>query len=269
MGTSNSNYGQNGNTPIVPSWLNDEDYPNDPNKTTPPIPQPGDGDRFRDSRGSLTRYINSKGNSRSYLRKATADYISKSLGGAGNAVARLGSAKKSTERIVSIFSGILREGLKETLSNSGLDFLIGKTSQEIYSGLIDYICPDGGTVDEGIARSAFVEALIEINKDKILDITKLNEDQLLVLLESYFSHVIMERLINDIGRNLINLPDSSSSVSNLQNQIFEFIYGAVSDALANSGETIKNITPDRVNTFVEQIYSRAYTILEIMSEDGE
>ena len=70
MGTSTSNRGQNGKTPLVPSWLIDDEN----NGTKPDTEITGDNiqqqddtqsydsKRFTSPRSDFTRYINSGGN---------------------------------------------------------------------------------------------------------------------------------------------------------------------------------------------------------------
>ena len=54
MGTSTSNNGQNGKTPMVPTWLDEND-----DKENNDIPASADPDRFKKPRNNFTRYVNS------------------------------------------------------------------------------------------------------------------------------------------------------------------------------------------------------------------
>lgn len=75
MGTSTSNHGQSGKTPLVPSWLDDNDADQQPEQ-----PQQGDPKRFSASRSNFTRYVNSGGSGSGSLHRATSNYIRRSLG---------------------------------------------------------------------------------------------------------------------------------------------------------------------------------------------
>ncbi|HEY8803949.1 MAG TPA: Qat anti-phage system associated protein QatB [Clostridium sp.] len=269
MGTSNSNQGQKGGTPLVPSWLDDDGTNGDIEPEDRPIPPLGDNERFRIPRGDFTKYVNSSGRNGTYLHKAVNGYVNNSLGGAKNATSRLGAAKASSGRLISIFNGISNSGLNSTLEEHGLGTLIGRSVNEIFIGIVDFICPDGGSTDEGIARSSFIETLSILDELGITDIDEMNENQFLTLTETYISNVIQARLINDIGNKSINLPDDIGTVDAIQNQIGAFIQGAVCDAIVQLDMSIRNITPEETRNIVEKIYETSYTILGSIYDGSE
>ena len=73
MGTSSHNAGQKGNTPLVPSWLDQIDVENQQNTEKDPVPV-GEPNRFTQPRGEFTRYINSAGRDTGMARKSIANY---------------------------------------------------------------------------------------------------------------------------------------------------------------------------------------------------
>ena len=54
-----------------------------------------------------------------------------------------------------------------------------------FLGLVDYVCPDGGSIDEGIAREAFVETIADLAGAGIADLDSLTADQIQAVLELY------------------------------------------------------------------------------------
>lgn len=269
MGTSNSNQGQKGSTPLVPSWLDDDNSNDSVKPEDRPIPSLGDNERFRTPRSDFTRYLNSSGRNGRNLHKAVAGYVNSSLGGSRNATSRLGAAKVSSERLLSLFNGISTRGLNSTLVEYGLGNLIGKTVNEIFIGIVDFVCPDGGSIDEGIARSSFIETLAILDELEITDINEMNESQFLAFTETYISNVIQQRLINDIGNKSIKLPDNIDIVNTIQKQIGGFIQGAVSDAIAKLNIGITAITPEKTRNIVESIYETSYSILGSIYDGSE
>lgn len=258
MGTSSSNEGQNGATPLIPSWLDDE-MPNDD-----PILQPEDGERFRAPRSDFTRYINSKGRDRSSLKRATSRYISSSLKGSRNATKRLGSALRTSSSVVGVLRSISNNGVNDTLRSLNLEHLQKHSPIDMLLELSNYFCPDGGSIDEGITRDAYFETLCEI-PEEMIDLANLNEDMIIGFIEVFFSNVIKTRLINDIGLKIIKLPDSVADIPNLENQVFSYVRGAVKDAIYK--QNIKNTLTLDIDTqkMIDNIYQTAYEILE--SED--
>jgi hypothetical protein len=72
---------------------------------------------------------------------------------------RLGSARKSTARLVSVMGGFARSGVFTTAQLFHLGDIIGKSVKDVFVRIMDFVCPDGGSTNEGIARSAYIEAL--------------------------------------------------------------------------------------------------------------
>jgi len=261
MGTSTSNGGQKGNTPLVPSWLYDGDDQNDNM-----LPPTGDPERFRAPRSNFTRFIKEGGRSTHNLHKATSQYVKQSLGGAKNATTRLGSAKSSTARLVSIFNDFANKGIAETSKKYGLGELIGKSAKEVFLHIMDFVCPDGGSTDEGIARSSYIETLMTLSDLENKTIENLSDAEFLTFTQTYMTNVIQERLLNDIGNKAVSLPNDISEVEFIQRQIKGYIAGAVSDSISALKLDIKNIDNSQTQQIVEVVYEKAYNILASLEE---
>jgi len=262
MGTSTSNGGQNGKTPLVPSWLNEDEDNNSDNI----VPPQADPERFRVPRSNFTRYVNSGGSGSDNLHRATSQYVRNSLGGSRNATARLGTARNSTARLLSVLGSISSQGLAETSKKYGLGDLIGKSAKDVFLGIMDFVCPDGGITDEGIARNSYIETLMSMPELDAKPIEKMTDNEFLAFTEIYMANVIQERLLNDIGNKTISLPDDITTVETIQNQVKDFIVGAVSDAIAQLGIVIKNIDSSQTRSIVDSIYEKSYSILSEMEE---
>nr|WP_312578916.1 Qat anti-phage system associated protein QatB [Sedimentibacter sp.] len=260
MGTSTSNNGQNGRTPMVPSWLDENDEGNNV------IPTSADSERFSNPRNNFTRYINSGGRNRDNLHNATSQYVKQSLGGAKNAVTRLGAARNSTARLISVLGSISGQGIREAGKKFGLGDLLGKNASDVFLEIIDFVCPDGGRTDEGIARSSYIETIESMPELNVTLIENMTENQFLIFTETYMTNVIQERLLNDIGNKTISLPDDVSTVEIIQEQLNDFIFGAVSDAMVQLNIEIKSIDSTQTRAIVDSVYEKAYLILASMEE---
>ena len=301
MGTSTSNRGQNGKTPLVPSWLDDNlgdifkpfnpplitglpQMPNiipethNPNVDTlvnptdpqqqPPKPQTTpeqpDPKRFSAPRGNFTRYVN--GGSRSKLGRAASSYVKKSAGGSQNATKRLGSARASTARLFSVVGGFASNGVQATANRLRLGDIIGKTATDVFISIMSFVCPDGGNTDEGIARSAYIEALATMPDWENKQIETLTPDEFIVFTKTYMTTVIEQRIVNDIGNKLFALPEEVAQVENLQEQMKDFIGGAVSDSVSKLNVDIKKIDSSQVQNIVDSVYKTAFDIMASLEE---
>ena len=170
MGTSSAFGGQGGGTPLVPSWLGDDGAPpaapdgappdgapldgvpadGVPPATPPapparpPMPPVADPKRFSAARNNFSRFAGSGGNDRKSLGRAVSHYVGSSSGGARTAAARMGSARGTGSRLVSFLSDAVARGATEALRSLNLGALAGRPIEEIFLGLADYVCPDGG-----------------------------------------------------------------------------------------------------------------------------
>ena len=274
MGTSTSNRGQNGNTPLVPSWLDDnggEQQPEQPQpeqgqpeQAQPEQPQPVDPKRFSMPRSNFTRYVNSGGDGN--LHRAVSNYVRHSLGGSKNATTRLGSARNGTIRLLSIFSSFAKSGVAETSRVYKFEDIIGKSASDVLLRIMDFVCPDGGSTDEGIARNSYIEALSTLPDWDNKPIEALTAPEFLAFAEIYMANVIEARLVNDIGNKLFALPKDVDRVESLQGQLKEYIKGAVSDAVSKLQIDIRSIDASQTKTIVDSIYRTAYDILSELEE---
>jgi hypothetical protein len=284
MGTSNAFGGPGNNTPLVPTWLEPEApiSPEVPGSSHPEVGEQGDGERpepslplipplavpplptpnrFQVARTNLTRFVGSNGSDVASLGRAVSHYISKSSGGARQAARRMGSSRKSGKRLLGFLSDAIARGAQEALQELHLESLAGLPIQDVFLGLIDYICPDGGTIDEGIARDAFIETIADLAKNGITDLDSLSSDQMQTVFEIYLTHTILNRLYNDIGTKAIQLPLDARMAIRIQVQIQDFIRRGVADVLHSARKEMRALTQDTVQGFVDHIYENVFLIL--------
>ena len=287
MGTSSAYGGPGGGTPLVPSWLGTEGAPaapatpaasdgapaGNPAAPTPVPPAPpnrpaipalADASRFTSARSNFTRFAHSGGSDRASLGRAVSGYVSTSSGGARQAAQRMGASRGAGARLLGFLTDAQARGAREALRSLNLEKLAGRPIAEVFVGLADYICPSAGTVDEGIAREAFIETIIELTTLGVTDLDALTPDQMQTVFELYATHAIEARLCNDIGTKLITVPIDAQAALRVQGQLRDFIRNGVSDALTAARAETPTLTQDRVNSFVDSVYERAFGILQAL-----
>ena len=272
MGTSTINRGQNGKNPLVPSWLNDPsgdappptpntpDAGNQPQQNDPAQPDPR---RFVAPRSNFTRYINSGGHSGgdSNLRRAASSYVRNATGGSHNATMRLGSARGSTARLLNVMGSFASGGISAIAQTFHLGDIIGKSAKDVFISIIDFVCPDGGSTDEGIARSAYIETLSAMPDWESKQIETLTPHEFLAFTENYMADVIQQRIINDVGNKLFSLPDSITDIENLEAQMKDFIRNTVSDAITQLNVEITKIDQQQAQGIVDSVYKKTFDIM--------
>lgn len=280
MGTSNAYGGAGGGTPLIPSWLQDEGdrdgaqspAPDGPLPAVPPAPAPrppvpvGALDRFTSARNNFTRFASSGGSDRRSLGRAISQYVSKSAGGSSQAAQRMGSSRGAGAGLVRFLNDASANSVREALRTLNLESLAGRPIEEVFAGLADYICPEGGSIDEGIARDAFVETIADLANAGITNIDALTPSQIQTVFELYATHAIEARICNDIGIRVVTVPADPRAAEKVQAQLRDFIQRGVSDAINAAGINIQSLTPNAVMGFVTNVYQSAFEVLQTMGE---
>ncbi|MGH8390197.1 MULTISPECIES: Qat anti-phage system associated protein QatB [Pseudomonas] len=282
MGTSTAYGGPGGGTPLVPSWLGESPAtgeggeadgvapadgvspPVAPNR--PAIPASADPQRFSGARNSFTRFAGSGGTDRASLGRAVSRYVSTSSGGARQAAQRMGASRGAGARLLGFLADAQTRGVREALRSLDLESLAGRPIAEIFVGLADYICPGAGTVDEGIAREAYIETIIELTTEGLTDLSTFTPDQMQTVFELYATHAIEARICNDIGTKAVTMPTSAQAAHRVEAQLRDFIRGGVSDALTRARSDSPHLNPERIQSFVDTVYESAFAILQSLGD---
>lgn len=283
MGTSTPFGGPNGKDPLVPDFVNDGE-----GSLTPTLPPPnGDGappvppapaprpapappptsDRFRNARRNFTKFASSGGSDRRALGRAVSQYVSQASGGSGSATQRMGSSRGSAARIAGFLGDVSVRGLEAALATFNLASLAGSSPADIFSALVEQFCPEGGSIDEGIARDAFMETVIDLADAGVTDLANLSPEQMQTVLELYVAHTIEDRIFNDVGTKGVELPADASAAQAVQDQLHEFILGGVADAFSEAAIDFTAIDPTAIGQTIDRIYEAAFDILEALGEE--
>jgi hypothetical protein len=197
----------------------------------PPIPTTADPHRFSGARGNFTRFAGSGASDRASLGRAVSKYVSTSAGGAHRAAQRMGASRGASARLLDFLANAQARGVREALRAQNLESLAGRPIAEIFVGLADYICPDAGTVDEGITREAYFETIVELVSEGLTDRITFTPDQVQTVFELYATHAIEARICNDIGTKAVTMPADVQAAHRVEQQLLGFIRGAVTGAL--------------------------------------
>lgn len=116
----------------------------------------------------------------------------------------------------------------------------------MFAGLADYICPDGGCVDEGITHDAFGKTIADLAEAGITDLEGLTSDQIQTDFELYATHAIGARIFNDIGTKVITKPSDTRTAERVEAQFKDFIQHGVSNVINAAGVNVQSLASDAV-----------------------
>ncbi len=178
----------------------------------------------------------------------------------------MGSSQATASGLVSFLNRVQAEGAREALRSLNLESLAGQPIERVFSGLADYVCPAGGSIDEGIARDAFIETIADLAAAGVSDMDRLSAAQIQTVFELYATHAIEARICNDVATHIVTLPSDIRAAERVQEQLRDFIRRSVSDAMAASPDRVETLTPDRVAGFVTSIYQSSFEFLQILAD---
>lgn len=288
MGTSGSSSGSGSGTPLVPTWLDEpssgslpcSDKPNDgagvdgqtpqsdvtddkPKPSIRPAPQP---ERFRSARTNFSRFAGSGGRDQSALKRAVRDYVRKGTNGSATAVQRMGTSRAAASNALGVFRGIQRDGVQETLRSLNLDNFEGRGVQDVFIGLTEVICQDGGSVDEAIARDAWLETIAVMDQFGIDDLDSLSSDQIKEVFLNFIAHTVEARLYQEIGVNGFTFAEDMNDIDGFDGQFRDYIERTVRDSFTSDLAQISKMSDEDIRAIVDNTYLEAWNLLELLGD---
>jgi hypothetical protein len=222
--------------------------------------------RFTAPRTNFSRFARSSGSDRAALGRALSGYVSSAAGGARRAARRMGSSREAGARLYAFLADAQARGPVEALRALNLQALAGRPIEEVFLGIAEYVCPVGGSVDEGIARDAFIETVADLAEQGITDFDGLTADQMQTVFEIFATHATEARITNDIGKNEIKLPADVTAVARVQAQLHDFVARAVADALSRASGTTGPLTHQQALQHIDTIYEAAFDMLQVLAD---
>ena len=280
MGTSTRNIGQNGHNPLIPTWLEDDPVPmalgqtdvpiqpasdtiQYPNNPPQPIPDEADPNRFRGPRTSFTHFVSSGGRNGSSMRRGVSHYVSRSLGGSSNATKRLGSSRTSTARLYGVLRTLAGSGgLRDVARLLKIDNLEGLRASEFFIKVAQFVCPDGGSEDEGISRSAYYDTVADNPELMDKPTEELTREEIDSVLQRYMSKVVMQQIMNGIANNTIRFSETLDEISYIEDAVEQLIDQSVADAFAQVRQENTDMTNVKAKEITDRVYQKTFEILE-------
>ncbi len=288
MGTSGPSGGPGGETPLVPSWLNDG--PNGPlpggdgelgapaepdggageGDTTappgapaplPPIPPSPLPARFQSARRNFSAFAASGGTDQRALRRGARDYVHSGTGGSRNATRRMGASRAAASGALGVFRSFQRNGVDATLRRLNLGDLVAHPLADVFLGLTNVICPDGGSIDEGIAREAWLETVADVEELGVDDTAGLTAGQMQEIFLAFVAHSIETRLFQDIGVNGLKVAADLNAIEAFEGQLRSYIRRSVRDSFSGELTGLAALSDRQIREVVDRTYEEAWELL--------
>ncbi|WP_294293745.1 Qat anti-phage system associated protein QatB [uncultured Sphingomonas sp.] len=238
--------------------------PTQPQTPTPPRPDTSGAGGLGGARGSFSRFART--GSRSALGSALSNYVRNGTGGAGRAARRMASSRAAGARLLGVVRNFATIGPAETLRQLNLAGLAGRPAAEVFVGLLEFVCPPGGAVDEAIARQAMLETIGDMAEAGVGSFDTLTPGQMGEFFLDFVARSIEGRVMADLGGRGVTLPDSVAAVENAQAQLHDFVTGCTRGQLAGRLDGVERMSDRDIEVVVNQIYEAAF---ELVAAAGE
>ena len=177
----------------------------------------------------------------------------------------MGSSRQTASNALGVFRGFQRDGVAETLTRLNLSDLAGRSAREVFLGLTDVVCKDGGSIDEGIARDAWVETVAEIDDLGLTDLDNLTTEQIKEFFVSFISNAVEAKLFQEIGVNGFKVADFST-IQAFEAQLEGYIKGSVRDSFAADLTDLSSMSDNRIRGVVDAIFKDAWDLFELLGD---
>lgn len=284
MGTSKGYGGPSSG--LVPSWIDDvaqpaapaaqpngtgQSNPSQPDSTpskpgsapSGPVNNAGTGS-LRGARSSFTRFART--GSPSDLGNALSSYVRKGVGGSSRGARRMGASRAAAAKLLSIFGDVQRNGAAETLRRLQLTVAPGQPASQVLLSLLEFICPPGGAIDEGVARQAALNTIAELDEAGSGSFEEMTQADRQNFFLDFVANSIESMIMADLGGRGITMPDDVDAVERIQSQLSSFITGCTRGQLANRLEQWPAPTDQEVNLVTSAIYEAAFDLIATAAE---
>lgn len=287
MGTSTSFKGFKDKSALIPEWArenselppdaverppdssdippeNPEEQPseNDNQERPPVLPPAPPFQGWRAAKIVTGRYARGTGSvsaaGRSYVRAQKGSHAAASSVRAG---------KNSLQRLGAFLADVSRNGLNNTLSQYGLQTLVGQNATSVFSGIAEHLLPPGNDFDEGIARQAIEDALEALfNKCEengnydCLD--QLSSEDISGSIEKFATGYIYRKWLQELGSCIEKNAVSEAEALRLEKEIKVFVKDSVHRALQTVNPLSIDWNSNEGKSIIDTIYQDAYSFIE-------
>lgn len=161
--------------------------------------------------------------------------------------------------------GFQRDGVNETLARLNLTELAGRPAREVFLGLTDVVCKDGGSIDEAIARDAWLETVAEVDGLGVTDLDNLSTDQIKEFFVAFISNAVEAKLFQEIGVNGLKVADLDK-IQAFESQLQSYIKGSVRDSFTTDLGDLSSMTDNQIRGVVDMTFKDAWDLLELLGD---
>lgn len=238
-----------------------------PPSSSPPTSMPVGGGSFSSARRSYSQFCRT-GNRRA-LRRALSSYVRNGTGGSRRAARRMGASKTVAAALLGIARDVQLVGASEALRVRNVLTPPSQPATDVFTSLVEKFCPSDGSIDSAIARRALLETIGDMAEAGVGNFDTLTPEQLKEFVLDFIARSIEGRIIADIARRGIMLPEDIAAVERVQEQLHDFVAGCVRGELSEHVDGHQNLAENEVQLVADRIYEHAFELISAAAEAEE
>lgn len=274
MGTSKSFGGRKDINPLLPTWsLPDlDDNPLSPESSdrneeqlaAQEVQQPPQSKPWQSANRSLGELVSDSGGES--LSKAGRAYV-RALGGSRQAASSSVTARSSSAKLGGFLSGLVLQGINQTLKDNGLSHVVGKDADGVMAAILDLIAPSPNSREESIVRVAVCKTLenlydkFDLRNGDITELDRMNVEDIKDAYVSTISSYIYQRWLAELGIAIEKKSVSANEAVYLEREVKGYVYDRVKIDLQNVDILHLDWEGDFGHKFVEETFKEAYDLI--------
>jgi hypothetical protein len=177
----------------------------------------------------------------------------------------MGSSRQAASNALGVLRAFQRDGVNDTLARLNLTELAGRSAREVFLGLTDVVCKDGGSIDEAIARDAWLETVAEVDDLGLTDLDNLSTDQIKEFFVAFIANAVEAKLFQEIGVNGLKAADIDR-IQAFEAQLDSYIKGSVRDSFATDLRDLSSMNDNQIRNVVDKTFKDAWDLLELLGD---
>jgi len=173
----------------------------------------------------------------------------------------MGASRSAARGVLGVLRDFQRDGVDATLRRLDLGDLIGRSLEEVFTGLTDVVCRDGGPIDEGIALDAWLETVADLEDLNVTDPAALKPEQMRDIFLAFIAHTIEGRLLQDIGANGLKVAVDLAAIEAFENQLRDYIRRSVRDSFSSDISTPASLSDRQIQVIVDRTYQDSWELV--------
>jgi hypothetical protein len=179
----------------------------------------------------------------------------------------MSASRPTGARLLGFISSVAQNGATTALAQFNLQGIVGQPASEVFTQLVEFMCPPGGSVDEAIARQGMLQAIDDSAGMGVTAFSALTLSELQEFFSSFTARTIEGRVINDIASKGIVAAKDVAEVNAAQRQLHDFVAGAVRDIVASEFSALSQLGANQFRTTVDRIYRAAFGLMEALLDE--